>query len=231
MAVTAETNGWNPALGNWADAGNFVGSTFLESLAVYNADGDVVPWLADSITPDSDAYNVWTVKVHPNIKFQDGTELGAANVKASLDLAINEGLAGYALKSYYDRTEVVDQYTAKIYLKIKWAMFPTVLAGPSGYVMAQSMLDKPDKGASDPIGTGPYKFDSWVPDKSVKVSKFDDYWGGPCALAQPLDSQKQLCAEAGIPLGQPNGPFLDGMEFRPIVDSLAARQTRSSRAT
>ena len=96
MAVTAETNGWNPALGNWADAGNFVGSTFLESLAVYNADGDVVPWLADSITPDSDAYNVWTVKVHPNIKFHDGTELGAANVKASLDLAINEGLAGVA---------------------------------------------------------------------------------------------------------------------------------------
>ena len=220
MAVTAETNGWNPALANWADAGNFVGSTFLESLAVYNAEGDVVPWLADSITPDSDAYNVWTVKVHPNIKFQDGTELGAANVKASLDLAINEGLAGVALKSYYDRTDVVDQYTAKIYLKIKWAMFPTVLAGPSGYVMAQSMLDKPDKGASDPIGTGAYKFDSWVPDNSVKVSKFDDYWGGPCAAAAPLDSQKQLCAEAGVPLGQPNGPFLDGMEFRPIVDSL-----------
>ena len=108
MAVTAETNGWNPALAQWADAGNFVGSTFLEPLAVYNADGDVVPWLADSITPDSDAYNVWTVKVHPGINFQDGTELGAANVKASIDLAINEGLAGVALKSFYERTDVVD---------------------------------------------------------------------------------------------------------------------------
>ena len=219
MAVTAETNGWNPALANWADAGNFVGSTFLESLAVYNANGDVVPWLADSITPDSDAYNVWTVKVHPGINFQDGTELGAANVKASLDLAINEGLAGVALKSYYDRTDVVDQYTAKIHLKIKWAMFPTVLAGPSGYVMAQSMLDKADRGASDPIGTGPYKFDSWVPDQAVMVSKFDGYWGGPCALPEPSEAQKELCQEAGVPLGQPNGPFLDAMEFRPIVDS------------
>ena len=25
------------------------------------------------------------------------------------------------------------------------------------------------------IGTGPYKFDSWVPDASVKLVKFDDY--------------------------------------------------------
>ena len=54
----------------------------------------------------------------------------------------------------------------------------------------------------------------------MKVSKFDGYWGGPCALAEPQESQKQLCAEAGVPLGQPNGPFLDAMEFRPIVDSL-----------
>ena len=143
----------------------------------------------------------------------------------ALDLLADAGpplriLGERALEAYYDRTDVVDQYTAKIYLKIKWAMFPTVLAGPSGYVMAQSMLDKPDRGATGPIGTGPYKFDSWVPDQAVKVSRFDGYWGGPCALAQPLDSQKQLCEEAGVPLGQPNGPFLDGMEFRPIVDSL-----------
>ncbi len=220
MAVTAETNGWNPALSQWADAGNFVGSSFLESLLVYNPDGDVVPWLADSITADSDAYDVWTVKVHPGIDFQDGTELEAANVKASIDLAINEGLAGIALKAYYDSTEVVDRYTAKIHLKIKWAMFPTVLAGPLGYMMSQSMLDLPDHGSNHPVGTGPYKFDSWVPDQSVKVSAFDGYWGGPCALPDPQESQKQLCAAAGVRLGQKNGPFLDDMEFRPIVDSL-----------
>lgn len=220
MAVTAETNGWNPAIAQWADAGNFVGSTFLESLLVYNPAGDTVPWLADSVTADSDAFDVWTIKVHPGIALHDGTELTAADVKASLDFTINEGLAGVALGAYYDRTDVVDTYTARVFLKIKWATFPTVLAGPSGYIMAQSMIAKDDNGASDPVGSGPYDFDSWIPDQSVKVSKFDDYWGGPCALAEPQESQKQLCADAGVPLGQPNGPFLDAMEFRPIVDSL-----------
>jgi peptide/nickel transport system substrate-binding protein len=220
MAVTAETSGWNPALGNWADAGNFVGSTFLESLLVYNAQGDTVPWLADSVTADSDAFDVWTIEVHPGITLHDGTELTAADVKASLDFTIDEGLAGVALGAYYDRTDVIDTYTARVFLTIKWATFPTVLAGPSGYIMAQSMIAKDDNGSTDPVGSGPYDFDSWVPDQAVKVSRFDQYWGGPCALAEPQESQKQLCAEAGVPLGQPNGPFLDAMEFRPIVDSL-----------
>src|SRR5829696_1462432 len=44
MAVTAETNGWNPALAQWADAGNFVGSSFLEPLLVTNPEGELVPW-------------------------------------------------------------------------------------------------------------------------------------------------------------------------------------------
>jgi ABC-type transport system substrate-binding protein len=220
MAVTAETNGWNPALAQWADAGNFVGSTFLEPLFVTNPDGQVVPWLAESITPDSEDYDVWTVTLRRGITFHDGTELKAQNVKAGLDLAINEGLAGIALRAYFDRVEVVDDYTAKIYLPIKWATFPNVLAGPTGYVMALSMIQKDDKGVDSPIGTGPYEFESWTPDQSVKVHKFDGYWGGPCALPDPPQAERELCEAAGVPIGQRNGPYFESMEFRPIVDAL-----------
>jgi peptide/nickel transport system substrate-binding protein len=219
MAVTAETNGWNPALAQWADAGNFVGSSFLEPLLVYNSKGEVVPWLAESMTSDSDAYDVWTVKVRPGITFHDGTELKAQNVKAGLELAINEGLSGIALGDYFDRVDVIDDYTAKIFLTIKWATFPNVLAGPNGYQLGLSMLSLDDKGASHPVGTGPYEFVSWVPDQSVKVQKFDGCWGGPCALPSPPEAVAQLCEDAGVPLGQPNGPFLEAMEFRPIPDA------------
>jgi peptide/nickel transport system substrate-binding protein len=220
VAVPSETNGWNPALAQWADAGNFVGSTFMESLFVPGPDGQIVPWLAESITADSDAYDSYTVKVRRGIMFHDGSELTAQNVKASLELAINEGLAGIALKQYFDRVDVVDQYTARIFLRIKWAQFPNVLAGPSGYQQALAMIAKPDKGASSPIGTGPYSFVNWTPDVSVKVTKFDDYWGGPCALPDPGEAERELCEAAGVPLGQRNGPYLDAMEFRPIIDAL-----------
>ena len=67
MAVTAETNGWNPALAQWADAGNFVGSSFLEPLFVYNTAGDVVPWLAESAEPDNDYAQNWTIHLRKGI--------------------------------------------------------------------------------------------------------------------------------------------------------------------
>jgi ABC-type transport system substrate-binding protein len=220
MAVTAETNGWNPALSQWADAGNFVGGSFLEPLFVYNHDGDVVPWVAESGTPDnSDARN-WTIKIRKGITFQDGSELKAPAIKQSIELAVFKGLSSIALGKLLDNVEVVDDYTVVVHLTVRWAQFLNVLAGPVGYVMAPSMMNLPDGGVSDPVGTGPYKFESWVPDKSLKVKAFNDYWGGPCALPDPADDVVQLCQEAGVPLGQKNGPFLDAMEFRPIPDAL-----------
>jgi peptide/nickel transport system substrate-binding protein len=220
MAVTAETNGWNPALAQWADAGNFVGSSFLEPLFVYNAKGELVPWLAESATPQDDTAQNWTVKIRPGIMFQDGTELKAPALKRSIELAIFEGLSSVALGKLLNVIDVVDDYTILVRLNVRWAQFPNVLAGQIGLAMSESMLDQPDKGVNNPIGTGPYKFETWIPDKSVKVTRFDDYWGGPCALTDPGEAVTQMCEEAGIPLGQKNGPFLDAMEFRPIPDAL-----------
>jgi peptide/nickel transport system substrate-binding protein len=220
MAVTSETNGWNPALAQWADAGNFVGSSFLEPLFVYNAKGELVPWLAESATPDEDIAKNWTVKIRKGIMFQDGTELKAPALKRSIELAIFKGLSSIALGKLLNEVVVVDDYTIDVRLNVRWAQFPNVLAGQIGLAMSEGMLDQPDQGMNDPIGTGPYRFESWTPDKSVKVTKFDGYWGGPCALPDPGDAVTQLCREAGIPLGQKNGPFLDGMEFRPVPDAL-----------
>ena len=220
MAVTAETNGWNPALAQWADAGNFVGSSFLEPLFVYNAEGDIVPWLAESAEPDNDYAQNWTIHLRHGIMFQDGTEMKAPAFKQSIEMAVFEGLSSIALGKLLDQVVVIDDYTFQVRLTVRWAQFLNTLAGPVGYGMAPSMMNSADKGVSDPVGTGAYKFETWVPDKSLKVKKFDGYWGGPCALPDPADDVKALCAEAGVPLGQKNGPFLDAMEFRPIPDAL-----------
>src|SRR5690349_9975349 len=63
MAVTGETNGWNPALNQWADAGGFVGSSVLEPLMVFDAQGVVQPWLAQSIEPKTPGqFDTWIIK-------------------------------------------------------------------------------------------------------------------------------------------------------------------------
>src|SRR4029079_18239914 len=66
----------------------------------------------------------------------------------------------------------------------------------------------PDQGKSHPIGTGPYVFDSWVPDSSFKAKKNPNYW------------------HKG-----PNGeqePHVDELEFRVATDSHARVQALRS---
>lgn len=226
FAVTAETNGWNPALAQWADAGEFVGSSFLEPLFVYDADQNLVPWLAESASANdlsesgdiNEVLTRWTVKIRQGIKFHDGTEMTAKAVVDGILLAIRDGLSSVALGPMVQSVDVIDTYTFRVVTTEPWSAFLNVLAGPVGFVMAPSMLAKPDKGQSSPVGTGAFRFESWKQDDSVKVRAFDEYWGGPCALPNPEDSVKKLCAEVGVPLGQRNGPYLDAMEFRPIVD-------------
>lgn len=226
FAVTAETNGWNPALAQWADAGEFVGSSFLEPLFVYDSDQNLVPWLAESSSFNelSESGNLnevatrWTIKIRQGVKFHDGTEMTAKAVVDGILLAIREGLSSVALNHLVERIDVLDDYTFRVITTEPWSAFLNVLAGPVGFVMAPSMLAKPDKGQTSPVGTGAFRFESWKQGESVKVRAFEDYWGGPCALPNPEDSVKRLCGEVGVPLGQRNGPYLDAMEFRPIED-------------
>lgn len=218
VAVNAETDGWNPGTAQWADAGHMVGSSMMEPLGVFDNDGNVIPWLAQSWS-SSDNNQTWTIKLRQGIKFHDGNEMTAEDVKATLDLNRTDGLAQVQFKGVVLSVDVVDRYTVKVGLSFPWAVYPTAFAGQSGYIVPKSMIDAPKRGADQPVGTGPFKFQNWTPDKSLTVTKFTDYWGGPCALADPEESVRKLCSGAGVPIGQRNGPWLDAMEFRPIPDA------------
>lgn len=196
IAVTGETSGWNPGLNQWADAGVIVGASVLESLMYFDGNGDTKPWLAESVEPTTPGdYSKWTVKLKPDVKFHDGTTMDAKAVQKSMEFShIKSPLNSLALAADYEKTDVIDANTVQINLRRQWASYPTVLAGQVGTIFAPSMLDSEDQGVSHPVGTGPFEFNKWVPDKSLTVTKFKDYW------------QKGL-------------PHLDSIEFQPIVDS------------
>jgi len=215
MAVTAETNGWNPGLAQWADAGNFVGGSVLEPLVTFDNQGNYVPWLAESVEPTTpNDFTTWTIKVRPGITFHDGKPLDAEAVKISLDVYRGTHytdattLSSIVLKDAYKDVQVKDPMTVQVTLARPWSAFPANLAGPSGYIMAPSMVDSADKGVSKPVGTGPFVFDTWVPDSRFRAKKNPTYWKKDAA-------------------GNPQ-PYLDEVEFKPLADNkqrLAALET------
>jgi peptide/nickel transport system substrate-binding protein len=66
-------------------------------------------------------------------------------------------------------------------------------------MMAQAQLDDTETCADNLIGTGPFVLENWTPNQSLTATKNPDYWATDAA-------GNQL-------------PYLDEVEFRPIVES------------
>ena len=173
-----------------------VAKSFYQGLFGFDKDMKLVNVLADSYQVSSDGLT-YTLKLHPGVKFQDGTDFNAQAVKVNLDRASNpeSHLKRYNLFKMIASTEVVDPATVKITLKAPFSAFINNLAHPSAVMISPAALAKYGKEIGfHPVGTGPYQFVAWNQTDYVKVKKFDGYW-------------------------KPGLPKLDSITWRPVVDN------------
>ncbi|WP_431223059.1 glutathione ABC transporter substrate-binding protein GsiB [Serratia sp. L9] len=173
-----------------------VAKSFYQGLFGFDKDMKLVNVLADGYEVSKDGLT-YTVKLHPQVKFHDGTAFDAEAVKVNLDRASNPDnhLKRYNLFKMIDKTEVVDPATVKIVLKAPFSAFINNLAHPAAVMISPAALKQYGKEIGfHPVGTGPYQFDIWNQTDYVKVKKFDGYW------------------KAGL-------PKLDSITWRPVVDN------------
>ncbi|GKW15606.1 glutathione ABC transporter substrate-binding protein GsiB [Pectobacterium carotovorum subsp. carotovorum] len=173
-----------------------VAKSFYQGLFGFDKDMKLVNVLADSYDTSPDGLT-YTVKLHPGVKFHDGSAFNAAAVKVNLDRASNPDnrLKRYNLFKMIDKTEVVDDLTVKITLKTPFSAFVNNLAHPAAVMISPAALKQYGKDIGfHPVGTGPYRFVAWNQTDFVKVEKFSGYW------------------KAGL-------PKLDSITWRPVVDN------------
>ncbi|PPE61552.1 glutathione ABC transporter substrate-binding protein GsiB [Pectobacterium brasiliense] len=173
-----------------------VAKSFYQGLFGFDKEMKLVNVLADSydVSPDGLTY---TVKLHPGVKFHDGTAFNAAAVKVNLDRASNPDnrLKRYNLFKMIEKTEAVDDLTVKITLKTPFSAFVNNLAHPAAVMISPAALKQYGKDIGfHPVGTGQYRFVTWNQTDFVKVEKFNGYW------------------KAGL-------PKLDSITWRPVVDN------------
>ena len=150
-------------------------ANIFEGLTRFEGDGSIVPALAQSWEISEDGLT-YTFKLHDGVKFHDGTDLTADDVKFSLDRAVAEDSqnAQKALFAAIQSVEVVDPTTVKITLSEPNGNLLFNLAwGDAVIVAEESIADIKTK----PIGTGPYTFQSWTQGDNIQIARNPDYWG------------------------------------------------------
>ena len=145
--------------------------------ALYDYSGEdptkAAPQLAES---DEETDTTLTVKLRQGVKFHNGREFGAQDVVDNIERAMDEDI-GHYLAAYFvptvESTEVIDPYTVKITYKKPYALKRDDLA--TLFILPkEAMADI----ATNPVGTGPFKFVSFAPGDRLELARFDDYFRG-----------------------------------------------------
>jgi peptide/nickel transport system substrate-binding protein len=148
-----------------------------ETLTIGSADGTKVePWLAESWTQSADKLT-WTFKLKQGVKFSDGSPLTSADVKFSLDEASTTKGGWEFINSAIAKITTPDASTVVIKTKYPWAPLLADLACPSNGILPNKYQGKAKaKFYTAPVGTGPFKWDTWSKGKSLKLVKNTNYW-------------------------------------------------------
>ena len=149
----------------------------FDKLIGFDYDGNPIPWLAKSwrrIDPLTVEF-----KLREGVKFHNGDELTAEDVKFTIELHLNPNTKSptRGILSSIKEVEVVDKYTFRIkthfpdgMLIYRLHMFSDVL--PSKYIRKVGL----DNFAKHPIGTGPFMFEKWDRGIQIVLKKNPHYW-------------------------------------------------------
>jgi len=189
VGIQQDLDSLDPHLATGAGTREILFNVF-EGLVKPDKDGNLVPAVASDYQVSEDS-KVYTFALREGVKFHNGTQVTAEDVKYSIERCaglLNEGdqpldssLAGV------EAVNIKDESTVEIVLKegdTEFICFMTSAIIPKGYADM----------STNPIGTGPFKFSTYSAGQKLVVEKFGDYW-------------------------KEGSPYLDQVEFRIVANT------------
>lgn len=155
----------------------------FDGLLTRDSQMKVVPEIAESIVQVSPTE--YDFKIRSGVKFHDGTEMTAEDVKFTLDRVVQEGGMGdgqtsprQGLMGPVEKVDVVDGNTVRITLTEPWPILPAML--PNQQIVSKAFVEKvgTEGMATQVNGTGPFKLAEWRKGDAIIMERFDDYYGG-----------------------------------------------------
>ena len=143
----------------------------------------------------SDDQLTWTFTLREGVTFHDGSDFTAEDVVFSYNRIIDEELANaYRFSAVEDIRAGDDDMTVEIDVSQPTPNLLANIGAFKGMAIVPSEFD--ESMASEPVGTGPFVFDSFDEGQNIQLSANPDYWG--------------------------EGPFLDGVTFQFVAEPTVA---------
>ena len=119
-------------------------------------------------------------KLREGVKFHNGEELKASDVKFTFDRHINPETAAPAafMLSTVSEVKVIDDYTVQFITSEKCAsLLYNLTHVDMGILNEKAVTEAGDDYANNPVGTGAYKFVSWKKNQEICLTANEDYFG------------------------------------------------------
>jgi peptide/nickel transport system substrate-binding protein len=152
--------------------------SIFDPLVLLNADLSTSPGLALEFNANKDA-TVWEVKLRPGVTFHNGKTLGAQDLIYSIRLMAKPTSNALPFVSEINLAELkaIDKTTVRIPLKFPDADLSANFVYYNTWIVQDGETD-----FAHPVGTGPFKFQSFTPGQQSIFARNTSYWatgGGP----------------------------------------------------
>ncbi|MFT3690367.1 ABC transporter substrate-binding protein [Paenirhodobacter sp.] len=175
IAIGSEPSTLDPQLRD--DGGERqVNDNIYETLMTRSPAGELLPGLAAAAPVQIDPLT-WEFTLRPGIRFTDGTPFDADSVVASVRRVVDPANASeqMAYMGPLADAEKVDGLTVRIRTSAPDPILPARMYWlkmvPAGYAADPKIAERP-------VGTGPYKLQSWDHGSGITLVANPDYWGG-----------------------------------------------------
>jgi len=191
----------NPAM----DEHGEINILLFNGLTAHNGDNKVVPGLARSWEFDEETCT-YTFYLEENVQWHDGEAFTADDVKFTIEAIMDPENGSENAPNYEDVEEirVLDEHTVSFQLAAPNVAFLDYMTMA---VLPEHLLAGEDMQESDffrsPVGTGPYRLESWDVGQAITLSRNETYFKGAPQIEKivfkivPDDTAKALQMKSG----------------------------------
>lgn len=162
-----------------SDLATTIAHHMFEGLYTFDSTNSPVPLLAASDRLEDDGKTI-IITLRQGVKFHDGSDMDSADVVASLQRWGEFGSRGSLLFANVESLEATGDHEITLKLSAPFGPWKNLMAfingGPAIY--PAEVMEGATKEPIAPdqyIGTGPYSFSDWKPNRYVELVRFDGY--------------------------------------------------------